>query len=133
MADRVRREDGFGGMGDMPDISLIDGKLTEKMALTISSKIREMISRFNRGLSLGSGNSGYKAGNLDAQYVDLLFPAADTEVLIPHGLGRRPIGYVVVRRDRACSIYDSSAGSWGRDVLYLKSDTASASVRLLIW
>jgi len=134
MAIRTRREDGAGAIGDMPDINLLDGKMSEKTALQVSGKIREIISRINGGWSMGTGVSGYKAGNLDAQYIDVLAPsAANTEFVIPHGLGRRPIGYVVVRSDRAVSVYDSSNGSWGDSLMYLKADTASATIRLLVW
>jgi hypothetical protein len=134
VAIRTKLEDGSGAMGNMPDITLQNGKLTEQVALAISSKIQEIIRRVNQGWSLGSGATGYKAGNLDAQYVDVVFPSvADTQVAIPHGLQRRPIGYAVVRSDRAADIYDSSAGSWTVEVLYLKSNVANATVRLLVW
>jgi hypothetical protein len=71
---------------------------------------------------------------LDAQYIDFLCPAIrDTEFIVPHGLGRVPVGYVVVRIDRAANVYDSSVGSWSPTLLYLKCDTASASIRLMVW
>lgn len=133
MAIRAKIQDGEGAVGQLPDIALQDGKLTEKQALTVSAKIQQIIGRLNNGLSLGTGQTAHQAGNLDAQYVDVLMGDADAEVAIPHGLGRRPIGYWVVRRDRACIIYDSSNGSWSSTLLYLRSDTASATIRLLVF
>jgi hypothetical protein len=52
---------------------------------------------------------------------------------VPHGLGRKPIGYDVVRRDAAAIVYDSSGGSWGEDVIYLKCDTASVTIKLRVY
>jgi hypothetical protein len=134
MAIRTRLEDGSGGIGDTPDIRLVEGKMTEQVALTVSGKLREVLRRINEGWSLGSGLSPYKAGNLDAQYIDVLVPGvADTEFIVPHGLQRKPVAFAVVRKDRAVDVYDSSAGSWTDTLVYLKADVANATVKLLIW
>ena len=134
MAIRDKIEDGVGAMGDIPPISIKDGKISEQTAAYLSGALRSIISRFNTGLSFGSGDSGHKAGNFDAQYIDVFTPSiADEEFTIPHGLGRKPIGYDVVRRDKACIVYDSSGGSWGDDTMYLKCNTASATIKLRIY
>lgn len=134
MATRTRLEDGYGAIGQLPDIQLHEGKLTEQLALALSSKIQEIIARANNGWSLGSGSHAHKAGNLDAQYVDVLTPdSANAEFEIPHGLLRRPIGYLVVLSDRSVNVYASSLGSWTSDVFYLKADVASATLRLLVF
>ena len=64
----------------------------------------------------------------------MVFPAvANTEIEIPHGLGRVVSGYEVCRKDRAADVYDSNAGSWTAQRVLLKSTVASATVRLRIW
>lgn len=134
MAKRTLIENGSGALGQMPDIRLTGGKMSEETALTVSSKIQGIIAALNGGLSLGTGETGSKAGNIRAQYVDVLTPgSANAEFIVPHGLGVKPIGYAVVRKDRAVDVYDSSAGSWTDELLYLKASVASATVRLLIW
>ena len=134
MAKRLLLEDGLGMVGQMPDIRLQKGTMTEQTALTVSTKVQELIRTLNGQLSLGSGLSGYRAGNLSAQYVDLVTPgAANTEFSVPVGLGRRPVGYVIARKDRAVDLYDSSIGSWTDELIYFKASVASATVRLLIW
>jgi hypothetical protein len=134
MAIRAKLEDGTGAIGDLPDIQMQDGKMSEQTALRVSSKIKEIIRRINNGWSLGSGVHAHKAGNVDAQFMDILTPSpANTEFEVPHGLLRKPIGYWVVRRDKAVTVYDSSTGSWTDKFLYLKADQASATIRLLVF
>jgi hypothetical protein len=134
MAIRTIIPDPDSGMGDIPPIALSQGKLSETTAAYLSGSLRTIIAKFNGGISLGNGQSGYRAGNLDAQYIDVFTPSTpDQEFEVPHGLGRKPIGYDVVRRDKAAIVYDSSGGSWGNDVLYLKCDTASTTIRLRVY
>jgi hypothetical protein len=133
MAQRRMIEDGVGAVGDIPPITLEDGKISETTAAYLSGALRGIIAKFNNGISLGSGDSGHKAGNLDAQYIDVYTPGADVEFIVPHGLGRKPIGYDVVRKDKACIVYDSSGGSWGDTLFYLKCNTANATIKLRVY
>lgn len=134
MAIRTVIPDPSASMGDIPPITLEDGKLSGTTATYLSTTLRGMIDKFNGGISLGNGLSGYRSGNLDAQYIDVFTPSvADTEFAVPHGLGRKPIGYDVVRRDKAAIVYDSSGGSWGENVLYLKCNVASTTIKLRVY
>ena len=133
MAIRTIIPDGASGVGDIPPITTKEGKLSEQTASYLSSAIRSLISKLNGQISLGTGISSTRAGNLDAQYVDVYTPGADTEFAVPHGLGRKPIGYDVVRQDKACSVYDSSGGSWGNNIMYLKCDVANVTIKLRLY
>lgn len=134
MAIRTITPDPNAAMGDIPPITLDEGKLSGTTATYLSSALRGIIAKFNGGISLGNGDSGYRAGNLDAQYIDVFTPSvADTEFTVPHGLGRKPIGYDVVRRDKAAIVYDSSGGSWSDTLLFLKCNAASATIKLRVY
>jgi len=134
MAIRTVVPDPNAAMGDIPPIALSDGKMSGPTAAYLTAALRAIIEKFNGAISLGNGSSGYRAGNLDAQYIDVFTPSVpDTEIEIPHGLGRKPVGYDVVRRDAACIVYDSSGGSWGNNVIYLKCNTASVTIKLRIY
>ena len=134
MAIREVIPDKTSGMGDIPPIALQDGKMSGPTAAYLTAALRTIIAKFNGGISYGGGNSGYRAGNLDAQYIDVFTPSvADTEFTVPHGLGRKPIGYDVVRRDKAAVVYDSSGGSWGSDAIYLKCNVASTTIKLRVY
>jgi hypothetical protein len=134
MALREVIPDPDSAMGDIPPINLIDGKMSGPTAAYLTSALRTIIAKFNGAISFGNGSSGYRAGNIDAQYIDIFTPAAaNTEIEIPHGLGRKPIGYDVVRRDLACSVYDSSGGSWGKDVFFLKCSVGSVTLKIRVY
>lgn len=134
MAIRTIIPDPDAGMGDIPPIALEQGKMSGVTAAYLTASLRTIIAKFNGGISFGNGQSGYRAGNIDAQYIDVFTPSvADTEFAVPHGLGRKPIGYDVVRRDLACSVYDSSGGSWGNDIMFLKCSVGSVTIRLRVY
>lgn len=134
MALRTVIADPDSAMGDIPPINLTDGKMSGPTAAYLTAALRTIIEKFNGAISLGNGSSGYRAGNLDAQYIDVFTPTvADTEIEIPHGLGRKPVGYDIVRRDLACSVYDSSGGSWGNDVFYLKCSVGSVTLKIRVY
>jgi hypothetical protein len=109
------------------------GEMSANLLSSLNLFLQEIAKKVNGYLSLGGGNHAAWAGNVDAQYVELTFGSADSEMMIPHGLNRLPIGVIVVRRDRACSVYDGSDNTWGKKYLYLKCDTESAVVRLLVF
>lgn len=53
-----------------------------------------------------------------------------TVTTIAHGLARTPIGYIVLSKDKAAHIYNTTAAD-GTNV-YIKSDVATVTVKLLI-
>ena len=133
MAIRAVIPDGQSGLGDIPPIIVTEGKISSQTAAYLSTSLRGIVAAANKGWSMGTGVSATRAGNLDAQYIDVYTPGADTEFAVPHGLGRKPIGYDVVRQDKACNVYDSSGGSWGEDTLFLKCDAANATIKLRVY
>lgn len=135
MAERVRLDSGVGMLGDVPDLTIRDGKITEETALVLSTRLRDLVRKVNSEISLGNGVDGYRTGNIDGQFVDVATTpgTADTEFVIVHGLQRVPIGYNVVRKDKACDVYDSSIGSWTSSLMYLKCSVATATVKLFIF
>lgn len=110
-----------------------EGQITAQLINSLNLFLQDVARLINGFVSFGGGNHATWAGNIDGQYIEITFPGvANTEMRVPHGLGRLPIGYFVVRKDRACDIYDGSDNTWGVEYLYVKSDEADAVVRLLI-
>lgn len=67
------------------------------------------------------------------QYQDVTTPGtANTEFTVNHGLGRVPVGYLVVGRDKAAIIYNSTT-AWTETAIYLKCNVATVAIRLLIF
>jgi len=134
MADRRRIYTDVGQLG-IPDYVKPDekGQLTPQAVNFLFGLIVTLIRKVNRGISFGDGTQSSWPGNIDGQWIEVRFSAvANTPERIPHGLGRVPIGYMVMRKDRACDVYDVNTGGWGPKDLYLACNTASALVRLLV-
>ena len=133
MAIRTVIPDGQSGLGDIPPIIVTEGKISAQVAAYISGAIRGIIQKINGKLSFGTGIQSTGAGNFDAQYIDVYTPTADVEIEIPHGLGRKPIGYDIVRQDKACNVYDSSGGSWGNNIFMLKCDVTNVTIKIRVY
>lgn len=56
---------------------------------------------------------------------------ANTEDTVAHGLTVTPIGYLVVKQDKAGSVYSGST-AWDTTNLYLKSNTATLTALLFV-
>jgi hypothetical protein len=82
------------------------------------------------GFSLGEGNSGEFAGNIDGRYITFTSTTANIDIPLTHGLGRTPIGYLVVSRSNAGTIYDSTT-VWNSASMYVRCDTTSCTVKLV--
>lgn len=84
-------------------------------------------------VGLGDGSDGSRAGSLDAfTQVVADTGSADTEFTVAHGLGRTPVGFIVVRIDRAGIVYDSGS-AWDGTNIKLKCSAANAAVTLIIF
>ncbi len=89
--------------------------------LKYSTKIGDML---NGGLRLSE--------NLDVQIKTISIAAADTEETVSHTLKRVPSGYLVIGINKAAIIYDG-ATAWTTLNLYIKTNTADTTVKLLIF
>ncbi len=89
-------------------------------------------ANFRRGsLSLGTGSG--VAGNLNARFLSVTTnAAADTESAFAHGLGRVPVGYIVVRNGNGGVVY-GGVTAWTAENIYLRCTTASNQVLLIVF
>lgn len=70
--------------------------------------------------------------NFDSVYVTFTTHATPgNEVTVAHELGRVPTGYIPVSKDKAADVYNTTA--MDKDNLYLKSDVASAVIKMLVF
>jgi hypothetical protein len=124
--------------GQLPGVSepraREDGKFTEGMAGSLRGALNAIISKLNGQLSFGDGQQGSWAGNLDGWVGDVVFPAApNTELQVLHELGRVPCFIWVALQNQAGSVYTSNFSGWGPQAIYLRSDVANLSVRLVLF
>lgn len=133
MAISKRIRTGVGMVADMPPITLSEGKLTDQQAAYITDSIRTLIRSFNGQISFGDGSNSSLSGNIDGQTKEVYFPDANTDVEIPHGLGRPPIGIIVldVNVDGAV-VRGNQRGDWNANRLFLRCSEAGTTALLVV-
>ena len=82
-------------------------------------------------IRFGTGTDGDRGENIAGEFQVVTTAGADTEFAITHTLGAVPIGYIVLKQDKAASIYDSGT-TWTNTTLYLKASAASVTLTLFL-
>lgn len=102
----------------------------------LAAELQEMLVVGERG-GLDRSNiqrRGVAIGNLDAITVAYTSNvSANTEDTVTHNLGRIPIGYIVIDRDKAGMVYSSSKASWTTTTMRLKCDVGATATTLLVF
>lgn len=75
------------------------GTLTVRQLSALSDTINSLVRAVNGRLSFGDGSHGSWSGNIDGHTKTVYFAEADTDYEVPHGLGRKPIGIVLLSAD----------------------------------
>jgi len=67
------------------------------------------------------------------QYADVTTPATpDQEYSIEHGFGTVALGFIVIGQDKAAVTY-KGATAWDTNKVYLKTNTATVLVRVMVF
>jgi hypothetical protein len=75
----------------------------------------------------------FNQDTMDGRLFRVTFVAANTDQIIEHDLNRVPVGYLVVRKDQTCDVYDGSIGGWTTTDIVLKCTVAGADTTLYIF
>lgn len=51
---------------------------------------------------------------------------------IQHGLGRTPLGFIVISKTAECDIWTAQLSSWNSESLFLNSSVSSVETRLVV-
>lgn len=71
--------------------------------------------------------------NFDVDIVSFTSDAvADSEDTVSHDLGKVPTGFHIINRDKAGILYDSGT-SWTSSNIYLKSNLASTTYKIIVF
>lgn len=80
----------------------------------------------------GTGTDGARGENISGEFQVFTTSATpDAENTIAHTIGAVPIGYIVLKQDKAGSLYDSGT-TWTSTNLYLKCDVASVAFTIFL-
>jgi hypothetical protein len=106
-----------------------DGTLPKESVDKLNSILKALTNKVNiEGMSLGDDTRHGKAGNMDAERIEVKFTAAGQEREIPHSLGRVPVGVFIVMQDSNGTLKASNTGGWGPDKIFLTTSTEVGAV-----
>lgn len=89
----------------------------------------KVLSNISYGTTMSNGDPSQ---NMDVWKATGVSPSvANTEFAVQHGLGRVPMGYHLVKTDKAAHVY-AGVTAWTKTTVYLKFDTASVNYSLVI-
>lgn len=115
----------------------IDEKTTqgrEKMLQYVSSLDADVINLFilSQGrVRFGTPTDGYRGENISGEFQVVTTGLADAEKTVSHTLGSIPIGYLVLKQDKAGSLYAGST-AWTSSNIYLKCSVATVTFTLFL-
>lgn len=133
MAISKRIFNGVGMVPDLPPVASVNGALTDTQVTSVVDAVRQLLRAVNGRLSFGNGVHSSQSGNIDGHTKEVTFTNANTDYEIPHGLGRVPIGLIVldVNVDGAV-VRGGSRGSWSNTRLFARCNVAGTTALLVV-
>lgn len=133
MAKSKRIFTGTGMLPDLPPVVPNGGKLDDSQVAYITDAIRNAIRAINGRIGFGDGSHSSQSGNIDGHTKEVTFANANTDYEVPHGLGRVPIGIIVldVNADGAV-VRGGSRGSWSPDRIFVRCNVAGTTALFVV-
>lgn len=133
MAVSARLKTTVGMVADMQPVKPSEGKLSEAQMAYIVDVIRTIIAKVNGRLSFGDGTHSSQSGHIDGHTKEVTFASANTDYEVPHGLGRVPIGILVldVNVDGAV-VRGGSRGSWSPTRMFVRCNQAGTTAVFVV-
>lgn len=134
MARSKRNFTGVGMLPTLPPINVADGQALTPIQVTfLTDAIANIVRAINGLLSFGDGSNSSQSGNVDGHTKEVTYVSANTDYEVPHGLGRVPIGILVldVNADGAV-VRGGSQGSWSVDRIFTRCNVAGTTARFVI-
>lgn len=118
---------------DLPPIVSTEGKLTDIQIAAIVDSIRNILRTLNGLLTFGDGSNSSQSGNVDGQTKEVTFVNANSDYEVPHGLGRLPIGILVLDTNTdGAVVHGGSQGSWGSERMFVRCNVAGTTARFVV-
>src|SRR6266478_6698903 len=115
-------------MQAVPSLDFIPTKSEQfgSFAQMLQKSWRNLTTLINNKIGFGDGTLH---DNIDGVWANVVAPVgANTDFTITHNLGRVPVGYWVMQKDRACDVYTGSVAATSSQ-LTLRASVASAVLR----
>jgi hypothetical protein len=134
MARSERKFTGIGMLPDLPPVVVSEGQPLNSIQVTfITDAIRNLLRAFNGLISFGDGSNSSQSGNVDGHTKEVTFVNANTDYEVPHGLGRVPIGIIVLDTNAdGAVVRGGSQGSWSTTRIFTRCNVAGTTARFVI-
>jgi hypothetical protein len=110
-----------------------EGNNHEKVLKDVYKALRGNISYGQQGFDSANPTLGLVTDNIDGAFGTTSDSgAADTQFTVTHNLNRLPIGFHVVRQNKAGSFYDSGT-TWTTTQIFLKCNVANVAATFFIF
>jgi hypothetical protein len=110
-----------------------DGDNHEKVLRDVYKALRGNISYGRPGNNVTNPGLGLVTDNIDGNFGTTSDSGvADTQFVVTHNLNRVPIGFHVVRQNKAGSFYDSGT-AWTTTQIFLKCNVANVAATFFIF
>ena len=107
----------------------IDKAWLRDFALTLRRQHEEIARALNGRIGFGDGTD---SENIEGTWVSVTTPGTpNTDFTVTHGLGRLPVGYLVMSKAAAVDVFDGSVAATISQIT-LKATVGSVAIKLFI-
>ena len=132
----------LGQVPNLQPITLGAEGLTVQQLNAITAAIQDLTRAVNGHITFGDSTQSSWSGNIDGHTKSVYFAAAFTDYEVPHGLGRKPVGIIVLSVDTddpggvgpalLGAVRASNEGSWTPTRLFVRCNYAGITARFVV-
>lgn len=105
---------------------------TNQYEKNLDADLANLFMAFRGRVRFGSTTDGYRGENISGEFQVFTSNATpDTEDTIGHTIGAIPVGYIVLKQDKAGSLYLGST-TWTSTNTYFKCNVASVTFTIFL-
>lgn len=105
---------------------------TNQYEKNLDSDIASLFTALKGRVRFGSTTDGHRGENISGEFQVFTSNATpDTEDTVAHTIGAVPVGYIVLKQDKAGSLYMSGT-AWTSSNVYFKCDVASVAFTIFL-
>lgn len=105
---------------------------TNQYDKNLDADISSIFTALKGRIRFGSSTDGYRGENISGEFqVFTSDSTPDTEDTIAHTIGAVPVGYIVLKQNKAGSLYLGST-TWTKSNVYFKCDVASVAFTIFL-
>lgn len=110
----------------------VPDKITHDFTMNTIQRYTEDVGRVLRAISFGDGTNNCEGQNIEGHFISGTLNVKDTEQSFDHSLGRKPVGFHVVSRNKGAIIYDGATANTDKKI-YLRASLDAMNFKIFIF